>query len=94
MWIALGHVGLGVVVFLLAVRYKRRWYARRRLVSAALAVVNDHRERARLYPGFYHQPHLLKVMNDLDTAIAVHEHGYRVREAKSINALADELKSN
>jgi hypothetical protein len=65
MWIALGHVVLTAVAFVLAVRYKRRWFARKRLVAAALAVINDHRERQRIYPGFYTQPYYVKVMNEL-----------------------------
>jgi hypothetical protein len=82
----------GLVVGLLVCRF---WYrGHDRLVKAALDVVNDFRDRRRLYPAFYSQPHMLKVMNALDIAIAVDEHRNRVRETEAVNNLIDALKEN
>jgi hypothetical protein len=82
----------GVVVGILVGGYRFRHH--KRLVKAALDVVNDFRDRRRLYPAFYQQPHMLKVMNALDIAIAVDEHRNRVRETTAVNNLVEALKEN
>ncbi len=70
----------------------RRRAAHKRLVFAACAVINDFRERQRLYPAWYRQPHLLKVMNELDRSIAVKDFRGRVSAAAAMNELIDATK--
>ena len=50
------------------------------LADAARAVISDHQERIALYPGSENQPKRIKVISELDAALALYD--VAAKEAK------------